>query len=734
MHLEHTLGFLPNIRFSILLVSCVLAACSGGEEKPTNKAPVAANDVATTHEDTAVVIPASTLVSNDTDADGDSLTVTAVGKETHGTVTLAGGNVTLTPETNFFGTATFEYTVSDGTSTSAATVTVTVNPLPDAPTAVADSAQVDEDAVLVIPATTLVTNDVDVDGDTLVVAAVGAATHGTVTLAGDDVTFTPEANFFGAATFEYTVSDGTSTRTATVTITVRSVNDAPVAIFDSAFADEDVELLIPVATLLSNDRDIEGDSLTVSQVANAHNGTVELVGDDVKFTPTPGFAGAAGFEYQVSDIHGATVTGPIALIVRASGTKQVVAGGAHTCAVFPDGRVKCWGANTYGQLGLEHGSVLGDGPNEMGGFLPFVGLGTGERVAALALRSSFTCALLERGAVKCWGLNVYGQLGRGDTVNRGGRSGEMGDALPQVDLGTGRTARALAAGVYSACAILENGTVKCWGYNSYGQLGLGDTADRGDGPGEMGNALPPVNLGTGRTAKALAMGNVHTCALLDDATVKCWGHNDYGQLGLGDKEHRGDGLDEMGDALPSVNLGTGRTAKALVAGRISTCALLDDATVKCWGNNASGQLGLGDRENRGALPGQMGDGLPPVNLGTGRSAMALSVGDDHACALLDDGSVKCWGENSYGSLGLGDSVWRGDGPGEMGDALPQINLGTGRTATSLTASYYYTCVTLDEGSVKCWGMNDYGKLGLGDIANRGGNPGEMGDALPAVEL
>ncbi|MFP2935017.1 cadherin-like domain-containing protein, partial [Pyxidicoccus sp. 3LG] len=108
----------------------------------------------------------------------------------------------------YFGTATFEYTVSDGTSTSASTVTVTVNPVHDAPAAVADTAQTDEDAVLVIPATTLAANDTDVDGDTLVVDAVGTATHGTVTLAGGNVTFAPEANYFGTATFEYTVSDG----------------------------------------------------------------------------------------------------------------------------------------------------------------------------------------------------------------------------------------------------------------------------------------------------------------------------------------------------------------------------------------------------------------------------------------------------------------------------------------------------------------------------------------------
>ncbi|MFP2923668.1 cadherin-like domain-containing protein, partial [Pyxidicoccus sp. 3LG] len=344
-----------------------------------------------------------------------------------------------------------------------------------APVAVNDVATTLEDTAVVIPATTLVSNDTDADGDSLTVTVVGTATHGTVRLAGGNVTFTPEANYFGTATFEYTVSDGTSTSTSTVTVTVNSVNDAPVAVFDSAFADEDVVLVIPVATLLSNDKDVvEGDSLTVSQVANAHNGMVELDGDDVRFTPTLGFAGAARFEYQVSDSGGATATASVALIVRASGTKRVDAGSSHTCAVFPDGGVKCWGANTAGQLGLEETGARGDDPNEMGSFLSFVRLGTGQKVTTLTVGGSFTCALLESGAVKCWGDNASGELGLGDRQNRGDGAGEMGDALPPVDLGMGRTAKALVAGVSHTCAILDDGTVKCWGDNSSGKLGLGD--------------------------------------------------------------------------------------------------------------------------------------------------------------------------------------------------------------------------------------------------------------------
>src|SRR5262245_21110914 len=101
--------------------------------------------------------------------------------------------------------------------------------------------------------------------------------------------------------------------------------------------------------------------------------------------------------------------------------------------------------------------------------------------------------------------------------------------------------RSLSLAFYRTCGILDNGTVKCWGRNQFGQLGLGDVNERGDGPGEMGDSLPTVNLGTGRTARAIAAGEYHTCVLLDNGTVKCWGLGMSGRLGYGDTANRGDG-------------------------------------------------------------------------------------------------------------------------------------------------------------------------------------------------
>jgi alpha-tubulin suppressor-like RCC1 family protein len=123
-----------------------------------------------------------------------------------------------------------------------------------------------------------------------------------------------------------------------------------------------------------------------------------------------------------------------------------------------------------------------------------------------------------------------------------------------------------------------------------------------------------------------------------------------------------------------INLGSGRTARSMTVGSEHVCAILDNGDLKCWGNNLFGQLGLGDKAPRGNKDGQMGDALPAVPLGTGRSARQVVAGAYHTCALLDDGTVKCWGSNTYGELGQGDTIFRGNAPGQMGDSLHSINL------------------------------------------------------------
>ena len=263
--------------------------------------PVATDDTATTAEDVALTITQTTLLANDSDPEGQTLGITAVGNPSHGTVGLAGGTVVFTPSADYAGPASFEYTVSDGDGTDTGTVAVTVTPVPDAPVAVADAVTTAEDTPLALPAATLAANDTDADGGSLTVTAVAAPSGGTVALAAGVVTFTPAPNLTGTASFQYTVSDGARTAVGTATVTVTPVPDAPIAGDDAAITPEDTALVLTAAALLGNDADVDGPSMTITAVGAATNGTVTLVGTTVTFTPATNFAGTASFQYTVSD-------------------------------------------------------------------------------------------------------------------------------------------------------------------------------------------------------------------------------------------------------------------------------------------------------------------------------------------------------------------------------------------------------------------------------------------------
>ncbi len=394
----------------------------------------------------------------------------------------------------------------------------------------------------------------------------------------------------------------------------------------------------------------------------------------------------------------------------------------HACGFRTPGNLKCWGINSSGELGLGDTSARGGSANQMGTNLPYVQLGTGRTVQQVASGGHFTCAILDDGSVKCWGKNDQGDLGLGDTENRGDQANEMGDSLPTVSLGTGRTAKTIAGGDQHACAILDDGSLKCWGYNADGELGLGDTNNRGDQANEMGDNLPAVSLGTGRSAVALALGAVDTCVLLDDASVKCWGYN-YGAGGA---------PSTMGDNLAPLSLGTGLTVQALSPGASHMCALFTSGQVKCWGYDIDGRLGIGSTGSNYFSASSLGDNLPFVSLSSTHKAVAINTQSNSACATLDDSSVKCWGWNNDGNLGIGDTTLRGATASQMGDNLPTVDMGTGRHAVSLWPMGGGACVVLDDGDFKCWGQNNYGQLGLGDTNNRGVSAGQMGDSLPAV--
>ena len=392
-----------------------------------------------------------------------------------------------------------------------------------------------------------------------------------------------------------------------------------------------------------------------------------------------------------------------------------------TCVLHVSvGEVRCWGSNLHGELGQGNTDTIGNDPSEMGDALPPVDLGTGRKAKQISAGGGHTCALLDDDTIKCWGDNQYGQWSSTTIGLIGDGPNEMGDALPVVDLGTGRTAKQVSAGGYHTCAVLDDDSIRCWGWNGWGQAGP-----------NVGSA---VDLGTNRTAKEVLTGFGHTCALLDNDSVKCWGKGTLGRLGQGTTSDIGTSPDDMGENLPPVSLGVGRAVKQLSLGALHTCALLDDDSIKCWGYNNDGQLGQGNPSNIGDDPGEMGDALAPVDLGTGRKAKQISAGGEHTCALLDDDTIKCWGDNFEGQCGHTTIGRIGDGPNEMGDALPVVDLGTGRIAKHVSAGPWHSCAVLDDDSIRCWGWNAWGQLGQGHVDDIGDDAGEMGDALTGIEF
>ncbi|MBW2736784.1 MAG: hypothetical protein JRH20_30735 [Deltaproteobacteria bacterium] len=357
--------------------------------------------------------------------------------------------------------------------------------------------------------------------------------------------------------------------------------------------------------------------------------------------------------------------------------------GAHTCALLSSGDVKCWGYgrtwNEPGYMGYGHSRNLGDEATDMGDNLPTIQLGQGVKVKDLTSSSFNTCVITSDQRAKCWGVGFYGANGNGSSACVGASLLQMGDNLPYLQLGAGARVLKIAMGAFHRCALLDNLKLKCWGWNVVGQLGYEDTNTRGDDLSEMGDNLRYVDLGAGaQVVDVVASTGMyverpeehHSCALLSTGQVKCWGGGGYGRLGYGDTSRRGDTPGSMGDSLGTVDLGTGRTAKRIFASNGSTCAILDNNGLKCWGRGAAGQLGNNSQASIGDGSGEMGDDLEPVFLGLGRYARHVSGsfvlwGEGHRCALLDNNEVKCWGKNGLGELGAGNTEVLGDGLGEM---------------------------------------------------------------------
>ena len=339
---------------------------------------------------------------------------------------------------------------------------------------------------------------------------------------------------------------------------------------------------------------------------------------------------------------------------------RVAAGGFHSCYLFNTGAVKCWGANYYGQLGDE---TTDDRTS------PVAVSGLSSGVAAITTGKYHSCALLNSGAVRCWGGNEFGQLGDGTTVDR---------SSPVAVSGLSSGVVAITGGGTHTCALLNTGAVNCWGENWAGQLGDETTVDR---------SSPTAVSGLSSGVVAITGGRYFTCALLNSRAVKCWGENYGGQLGDETTVDRSSPVAVSG--LPSGVL-------AISAGGYHACALLNSGAVKCWGENFYGQLGDGTTDNQRSSPAAVS--------GLSSGVVAISAGFEHTCALLNAGAVKCWGDNEYGEVGDETTVNR---------SSPVDVSGLSSGVLSVTAGRWHNCAVLTSGVLKCWGDNENGQLGDG---------------------
>jgi len=400
-----------------------------------------------------------------------------------------------------------------------------------------------------------------------------------------------------------------------------------------------------------------------------------------------------------------------------NGLKRIVSGSAHTCVLTGENKVRCWGDNQFGQLGYGNTIDVGDAPTRLpftAGDLPLPSDPTThlplDPVQQLVAGHNHTCALLASGLVYCWGLNSFGQLGYNRTDN-------LGDGEPVTSFGyvtLGDLATRIAAGGDHTCAILQSGALRCWGRNDFGQLGHGNTANIGDN--ETVFSAGDIDLGPGVMVKDLALGESHTCTLLATGAVRCWGRGREGQLGYGNANNLGD--NEPINNLPNVSL-TGAVRK-IVAGDLHTCALTFAGTLRCWGDGFEGELG----QNFGGgdvFWGNAANEFPSTltsDITTGAQVTDVAAGARHTCALSSDGKLKCWGLGSSGQLGYGDTA------NQLTPPAAGVDL-DGVTAYRISTGAVHSCALRRNGTARCWGAGTDGRLGRGSTASSATATGDV---------
>jgi len=287
-------------------------------------------------------------------------------------------------------------------------------------------------------------------------------------------------------------------------------------------------------------------------------------------------------------------------------------------------------------------------------------------ITAISTGGSHTCALTSGGAVRCWGNNDSGELGTGTTTD---------SSVPVDVAGLGSGVSAIAAGGLHTCALTSGGGAKCWGRNVEGQLGNGSTTD---------SSIPVEAAGLAGRISAISAGTLHSCAVTTGGGVKCWGSNEYGQLGTGTTTD---------SSVPVDVSGLASGVSAIAAGVYHTCALTSGGGVKCWGYGQSADATVFNS----SVP------VDVSGLESGVSTIAASY--DHSCALTAGGGVKCWGANYNGQLGNGTN---------SASNVPVDVSGLRSGVRAISAGFGYICALTSGGGVKCWGVSNGGEVG--DVA------------------
>lgn len=399
------------------------------------------------------------------------------------------------------------------------------------------------------------------------------------------------------------------------------------------------------------------------------------------------------------------------------GARSIALGSEHTCAVTHFGRLRCWGDADRGKLGLGDEEDLGDEPDEVA---TADDVDAGAAVVRVALGTGFSCALRVGGEVVCWGYRANGRLGDGldDSMQDiGDERGETAGTLGKVSIPG--TVVDLAVGGSHACALRDEGQIYCWGTGMGGRLGYGNADDVGvtNTPSTVG----PVTLPRQFAPRQVVAGAGHTCALSGDGDVLCWGDAATGILGSQTTEDIGDGEQPIDGVR--VDLG-GAPVAALSAGSQHTCALMENGALHCWGLGTRGRLGLGDEDDVGddEAPGERTVALPAL-------ALAVSAGRAHTCALLEGGSVLCWGEGTAGQLGRGDTQHLGDDETLEGVEPIALDDDPAAVVQAVDTGGDHSCAVFEDGRVRCWGAASAGQLGYGNTETIGDDevPADAGD-------